>query len=664
MSWLNLLQTTYVNAYGSPDASREENQLLPVSHTTQLANIEITLDLDGSFVDARVLLDEERTTLIPCTEDSAARVGPGAKLRPHALHDKLQYVAGDYMSFGGAKGRESHEQYIKQLESWLQFSDYNPYLNAVFDYVRKGQLVEDLVNANILHVDDSGDLIEKWDDELGREKPDIFSSSVAVQSDAFVRFRIRDRDGRSRMNFWENEEIINSFIDFFASTQGKPALDYVTGEIMACANVHPKKIRHSGDGAKLLSSNDKTGFTFRGRFESAEEAVQIGYRPSQEAHNALIWLIRKQGTKVGDRVFLTFGTTDPVLPDPTGSSAEVEELADSVFDELFGEAGSNSGSEFSSEQFFASRFNLALNGYKQNVEEHCQIAVMALDAATPGRMAMTFFREYLPNEQDDFFESLGAWHERLAWQNFSYSRKLEKTIRFFGAPSLRDIALAAFGVQRGDFLDLEPKVVAATMQRLFPNVLNQHLRIPHDIVIGAYRNACRPQAFSEFNWAKVRGVACSLIKAERYQLYKENWTMDVNRDSNDLYYNLGRLLAVLDTIEADAMYDADSKRPTSSQRLFSKFADHPNNTLGIIAKQLVPYRMRLGARGAKLYAMEQEIAAKIDPEALVSVRNMDGRFLLGFDSQKYAIIQDRINAKNEANNNEDAAQAKNYGGEE
>ncbi len=140
--------------------------------------------------------------------------------------------------------------------------------------------------------------------------------------------------------------------------------------------------------------------------------------------------------------------------------------------------------------------------------------------------------------------------------------------------------------------------------------------------------------------------------------------MDVNRDSNDLYYNLGRLLAVLDTIEADAMYDADSKRPTSSQRLFSKFADHPNNTLGIIAKQLVPYRMRLGARGAKLYAMEQEIAAKIDPEALVSVRNMDGRFLLGFDSQKYAIIQDRINAKNEANNNEDAAQAKNYGGEE
>ena len=89
-----------------------------------------------------------------------------------------------------------------------------------------------------------------------------------------------------------------------------------------------------------------------------------------------------------------------------------------------------------------------------------------------------------------------------------------------------------------------------------------------------------------------------------------------------------------------------------------------SQTLGIIAKQLVPYRMRLGARGAKLYAMEQEIAAKIDPEALVSVRNMDGRFLLGFDSQKYAIIQDRINAKNEANNNEDAAQAKNYGGEE
>ena len=124
------------------------------------------------------------------------------------------------------------------------------------------------------------------------------------------------------------------------------------------------------------------------------------------------------------------------LEELRGIEGETAKLYFSCFNELipvsythldvYKRQGSNSGSEFSSEQFFASRFNLALNGYKQNVEEHCQIAVMALDAATPGRMAMTFFREYLPNEQDDFFESLGAWHERLAWQNFSYSRKLEK----------------------------------------------------------------------------------------------------------------------------------------------------------------------------------------------------------------------------------------------
>ena len=69
----------------------EAPMLLPVSHTTQKANVEVNLSGDGEFLSARVLRPDEMTTVIPCTEKSSARTsGPV----PHPLADKLQYIGG------------------------------------------------------------------------------------------------------------------------------------------------------------------------------------------------------------------------------------------------------------------------------------------------------------------------------------------------------------------------------------------------------------------------------------------------------------------------------------------------------------------------------------------------------------------------------------------
>ena len=57
-----------------------------------------------------------------------------------------------------------------------------------------------------------------------------------------------------------------------------------------------KKIRNEGDGAKLISANDSQNFTYRGRFITKEEAFAVGNETSQKLHNALKWIIRKQGT--------------------------------------------------------------------------------------------------------------------------------------------------------------------------------------------------------------------------------------------------------------------------------------------------------------------------------------------------------------------------------
>ena len=70
------------------------------------------------------------------------------------------------------------------------------------------------------------------------------------------------------------------------------------------AEILPDKIRHSGDDAKLISSNDKSGFTYRGRFIDAEQTFSVSFEASQKAHNALRWLIGKQGFRNGDQVFV------------------------------------------------------------------------------------------------------------------------------------------------------------------------------------------------------------------------------------------------------------------------------------------------------------------------------------------------------------------------
>lgn len=74
--------------------------MLPVAHTTQKVNVEVSLSEKADFISAHVLHADDMTTVIPCTEESSARTsGPV----PHPLVDKLQYIAGDYVERGGTK---------------------------------------------------------------------------------------------------------------------------------------------------------------------------------------------------------------------------------------------------------------------------------------------------------------------------------------------------------------------------------------------------------------------------------------------------------------------------------------------------------------------------------------------------------------------------------
>ncbi|MFR5072069.1 MAG: type I-C CRISPR-associated protein Cas8c/Csd1 [Bianqueaceae bacterium] len=147
MSWIDKLYETYENCQEYVGKDRED-MLLPIAHTTNNAQIQVTLNQDAEIVMAEKVPKENAVTIIPCTEDSASR---GVGIFPHALFDKLIYIAGDYADSISEKGRPYHEAYETLLDRWCASEDCHRRFKLLHgiseelshqDLVRFGCLVE------------------------------------------------------------------------------------------------------------------------------------------------------------------------------------------------------------------------------------------------------------------------------------------------------------------------------------------------------------------------------------------------------------------------------------------------------------------------------------------------------------------------------------------
>lgn len=148
MSWIQKLHETYQRCHTA-------NALQMVSHATQQAHIEITIDDTGHFKEATII--EKENTIIPATEQSAGRTSTAA---PHPLCDKLHYCAADYPHYGGLKP-SYFTLYEQLLTEWCESEFSHIKAKAILTYIRQGQVVADLVKAQILWVE-NGHLLTNW----------------------------------------------------------------------------------------------------------------------------------------------------------------------------------------------------------------------------------------------------------------------------------------------------------------------------------------------------------------------------------------------------------------------------------------------------------------------------------------------------------------------
>ncbi len=655
MSWLAKLYETY-EAAKHLDLPREQ-RLMPISHTLQNAHINIVIDSEGNFRRASVL--EKTQVVLPATEKSAGRTSGEA---PHPLTDKIQYVAKDYPEYGGRR-ISFFAGYEKQLSNWCDSDFSHPDANAVLKYIRKGRVVHDLVEHGILFVDDNDELMAFWpEDKEGRKQPPpVFRVLPTIPKekrkekdkpeiepgDAMICWSV-EAPGKLGSSTWNNEKLQQRWVSYCASLNESIDFCYVQGKERPVAVNHPAKLRHTGDKAKLISANDSSGFTFRGRFTDSTgvQAASVSFEVTQKAHNALRWLIARQGFRNGDQVFITWAVSGKKTPDPLKSSwelftADLDKQAVAPDNEKTGidhtiDLGST----------FAHNFNRYLAGYRASLEPNEQIVIMGLDAATPGRMGIIYYRELLACE---FLDRLDRWHTEFAWPQ-RYTREIphpgkkrkkkeekENVIWPVSCPAPLAIADAAYG----DVLKTNDKLKKNILERIVPSIIDGR-PFPRDILENSVRRACNRNSIDSWEWERNIGVACALYKGYHMRFpnksQQKEFDMTLEEEKTSRNYLYGRLLAIAEYIENVALNVAGENRPTSAARLMQRFADHPFSTWRTMELGLQPYMQRLQAnRTGFLVNRKKEldkVLSQFDSDDFVSDQPLDGEFLLGYHCQK------------------------------
>jgi len=626
MSWMEKLYQTYEQGI-EIDTSKP----WPISHFVKTAHIEVVIDGNGNIKKDRITLlsGEDSLTLIPATEASAGRAG--AKIAPHPLCDEIGYCASDFPDVVQARS----EAYLEQLKTWCLSEYAHPKIQAIYKYLEKQSLWHDLSQAIEFPV--------TFTNRRGQK-------TKITADKAFVRWKVEEV-GNPCSGSWEDSDLIDEWIKFDKLKNSKTGLCFITGDEVRLIENHSRFIRNSGDGAKLISSNDSGGYTYRGKFLDNTEACSIGFDVSQKAHNALRWLISRQGFRSGDKdpqIFISWAVSGKPIPEPLQDTwTLLQETDEYDLDEIDenSEPEQETVQDHSRDlgQSFALQLKNYMAGYVAKLSATEQIIIMGIDSATPGRMGVIYYRELF---RDDFLNRLETWHTEFAWPQ-RHTREIAdnpgkkpktEVVWPVSSPVPMAIAKAAYGENVPD--NLKKKVI----ERLIPCIIDGQT-FPRDLLDSCVRKASNRIGYAsdmQWLWEKNLGVACALFKGYHRRHpdlnQRRNYAMALDENYHSRDYLYGRLLAIAERIEDVALSVSGENRSTTAARLMQRFADRPYATWRTIELALQPYMQRLRVSRAGFLTNQLKemdlILALFKHEEFSSKEALSGEFLLGYHCQR------------------------------
>lgn len=593
--------------------------LAPISHMLTSSDIEITIDRDGRFMDARAVDKKEPKIIIPVTKESSNRAGK--QISPHALCDELSYIS-------SGCNQKKLQTYINNLDEWVNSEYMHPKLNPILTYVKSETILQDLQARNLIALDNEGMLDKK---EEGKY---------------FIRWVVNGLGIENSGPCWTDLSLFQSFIQYYETklrTQNK-MICMVTGKYEVPMEKHPKGIVPFYGSAKLISSNDDVNFTYRGRFSESWQAMTVSYTASQKAHNALSWIVANQGVRVampGDKQteygegtsYTSYGGRTFLCWNPQGNK---------VLHAAGGAMSIKSEKPRIKPAEYKDALAKTLASLKNDLPQDADVVIAAFDATSKktGRLSLTYYNELLVS---DFLDRLFYWDETCCWENGTDGVQ---------QPSLFQIINYAFGSYRDGKFVTDDQILRQQMQRLiscrvdkrpFPYDIEQQLvqRVPRMYL---YKNNANKNNTNKNNERR-QLLFCTCAVIQKYHADhdqdKERWSMQTDLSTRDCSFQFGRLLAVLEKTEQDYYRktgeNGQDERETNAIRMMAAYCQCPWKTYTLINQKLrTAYLPRMKPQQRTMYKKRTDEIVGIIIEIADGQLNrpLADTYLLGYHLQR------------------------------
>lgn len=584
------------------DQFKNDYTLLPASHVSVRVQIEVTLNKDGQFYTARQLDKPGETTVIPATIHSANRA---SNIAAHPLQDKIKYVAGDYSEYAtnDKKAKAYHEDYQDIFRQWVQSKFSNARLIAIEKYQEKNSLIKDLISAGVVTLD-SGKLTSK-------------------DRDAYVRFDVYDDNPES---IWRDTEMYQSWTKFYGQLLKEKTplnIDYLTGKLVPTTKLIEKNINPATSGAKLISANDSSNFTYRGMF-LGDDFYSIGYLESQKMTHALKWLIQRQALKSDSRVYLFWSegnSNDSVAQTAKSLTSGITDWQTQKYQLL-----SQSKGQGDTGQQISHAYNSRLLGLTSDIEYGKLVHIIFLDAATTGRMATVYY-----NFMDTkiFKENIEHWAKNCGVIiNDGGGQHIHM-------PTINQLISSAYKVGRGG-QRYETLKKHALGEMIVAITTGQS--ISRDLLTVIQHRLAKPQGYDALHqWYN---DLYNFAAAFNYNQKGGKKNMALNIDNHDRSYLFGRLLALANDMEERVLYQRQSansnvsSRLTTALRFMTNFSNQPATTWKRINESIVQSYFGSLSAGSQHYYLGQvtDILDLLEDHGMTD-EPLTPQYLTGFASQ-------------------------------
>ncbi|MGT2784816.1 type I-C CRISPR-associated protein Cas8c/Csd1 [Streptococcus merionis] len=595
--------------------------LLPRYHTSLKSNgkniIFVQLDQSGNFMRAE-FMGAETSIVFPVTPDSVARSGKNPA--PHPLVDKLSYYVSE-------QNESQYQTFHRQLESWIgssQDKTVKSYLELIQGFIKRADFL-DVICRSLFGKEYRRDGLKITTVFDGKEKDTDLSA-------CFLEFAIDNFIGLKTVSVSNYQELHQDYIKVVEAADAEKIRCNISGDLEILATKH----RGLLGNAKLISVSNN-GEAYKGRFREREDVFTVGNKTSEKIHLMAKFLLEREKTHawLGSGQHLINWFDSDLVNDSALDITASDFFGD--YDEEEDETAAFTVKD--DNRNISDSFTRGTKIFQNSSTYNAAI----LNKTNDGRIALKYFRQL---QGSRLLKHLEKWQDSYSWE-----RQLKGGVGYYQkTPSFREIIVAAYGVDRGRYLELDNDSFLSDQYQQLVTALLDGQEIPRALVHKLQENIRQRQKYPK-TWYQLQYVSLAVLQKQNRKVF----TPMIDQENHDRSYLFGRLLAIYELIETQRyVMDGNSQeRITNAERYWTAYTGQPAKMMMLLENKIKPYEevLKLNRPGLwhKLAKEKEQIMERLMNQFTSRQFNqaLEYMFLFGYYAEKRFFYTKQVKTESE-----------------